>query len=293
MTRTQRNAAVCKKRNQKKRDTWFLFILPSLIGVLVFVLAPFADVIRRSFAETMSGTFVGLRNYRTIFRNGAFLQASGNTIRFVIVCMPILIALSLLIALILNETPKQAGAFKTTFLIPMAVPVASVVLLWKVLFHQNGLLSSMITDLGGHSQDWMKTNWSFWILVVSYIWKNLGYDMILWLAGLSGISPSLYEAAGVDGAGKFRCFISITLPNLLPTLYTITVLSFLNSFKVFREAYLVAGDYPQGSMYLLQHLFNNWFADLDMDKLCAAAVVVGFIIFALILLLRRAWERDE
>lgn len=275
-----------------RKNRWWLFVLPSFCGVLVFVLVPFADVVRRSFAETMSGAFVGLRNYQTVFQNGAFLQASSNTVRFVFICMPLLIALSLLVALILHGAPREAGPFKTTFLIPMAVPVASVVLLWKVLFHQNGLLSALLLRLGLPAQDWMKTGWAFWVLVVSYIWKNLGYDMILWLAGLAGISPSLYEAAAVDGAGRARCFFSITLPNLLPTLYTITVLSFLNSFKVFREAYLVAGDYPHSSMYLLQHLFNNWFADLDMDKLCAAAVVVGLVIFLLILLLRRAWDRE-
>jgi len=122
------------------------------------------------------------------------------------------------------------------------------------------------------------------------LWKNLGYDIVLWLAGLSSISPSIYEAAAVDGANTWKVFTRITMPNLLPSLYTITVLSFLNSFKVFREAYLVAGDYPHSSMYLLQHLFNNWFRDLQMDKLSAAAVLTALIIMGLILLLRRAWE---
>lgn len=280
------------KRSGKRKWTWFWFVLPSLLGVVWFVLFPFTDVVRRSFSETMSGAFVGLKNYDTVLHNGAFLQAGGNTVRFVLICIPALIVLSLLVALALYGHPQQAGVFKTTFLIPMAIPVASVVLLWKVLFHQNGLLSAFLDGLGLPGMDWMKTGYSFWVLVVSYIWKNLGYDMILWLAGLAGISPSLYEAAAVDGAGKLKSFTAITLPNLLPTLYTITVLSFLNSFKVFREAYLVAGDYPHSSMYLLQHLFNNWFADLDMDKLCAAAVLVGLAIFGLILLLRRAWEGE-
>ena len=133
---------------------------------------------------------------------------------------------------------------------------------------------------------------SFWVLVVSYIWKNLGYNVVLWLAGLAGISPSIYEAAAVDGAGAWTIFWRITLPNLLPSLFTITVLSFLNAFKVFREAYLVAGDYPHDSMYLLQHLFNNWFRELSMDKLAAGAVMTAGVILFLILLLRRAWETE-
>ena len=105
-----------------------------------------------------------------------------------------------------------------------------------------------------------------------------------------GISQGIIDAARVDGAGEQICFFRIILPNLKPTLYTITVLSFLNSFKVFREAYLVAGAYPHESMYLLQHLFNNWFVNLDFDKMAAAAVCVGGFLFAVIMLLQRAWD---
>lgn len=130
----------------------------------------------------------------------------------------------------------------------------------------------------------MQSSAAFWVLVGSYIWKNLGYDVILWMAGLANISTDIYEAAAIDGAGAWTAFTRVTLPNLLPSLYTITVLSFLNSFKVFREAYLVAGDYPHSSMYLLQHLFSNWFRELSMDKLAAATVLVAAVILLLILL---------
>ncbi len=276
----------------KKQDAraGLLFILPSLLGAAVFVLIPFLDVVRRSFSGAMSGGFVGLANYRAVFENKAFRQAAGNTLRFAATCIPLLIALSLLLALVLYSRISRAGLFKTTFLIPMAIPVASVVLLWRVLFHRSGFLSALLVSLGGQSADWMGGGSAFWVLVFSYIWKNLGYDMVLWLAGLAGIPSSVFEAAAVDGAGPFALFFRVTLPNLLPSLFTIIVLSFLNSFKVFREAYLVAGDYPHSSIYLLQHLFNNWFRDLSMDKLAAAAVVTALAILALILLLRRAWE---
>ena len=138
----------------------------------------------------------------------------------------------------------------------------------------------------------MNTKSSFYVLVFSYIWRNLGYDIVLWLAGLSAINTSLYESARVDGAGEWKCFTTITLPLLLPSLFTIVVLSLLNGFKVFREAYLVAGDYPQENMYLLQHLFNNWYRDLSLDKMSAAAVVTGAVILVLILFLQKAWERE-
>ena len=160
----------------------------------------------------------------------------------------------------------------------------------EVLFHEQGLLGGLMHLLHLPGADWMNTPWAFWILVFSYIWKNLGYDMVLWLAGLSGIPISLYEAAQADGAGRWQCFRYVTLPNLLPSLFTISVLSVLNSFKVFREAYLAAGDYPHESMYLLQHLFNNWYRDLSMDKMAAGAVVQAGVIFMMVLLLKRAWD---
>lgn len=267
--------------------------MPSLIGVGIFILIPFLDVMRRSFFGAMSGEFVGLKNYQTIFSNEAFKLASQNTLKFTFVCIPILIILSLLLAVMVNSIGKKSELFKTTFLLPMAIPVASVVLLWQVIFHHNGLLSKLILSWGGQPIDWMKTDWAFWILIASYIWRNIGYNMVLWLAGLSNISPALYEAAKVDGANAWQRLIKITVPQLLPTLFTIMVLSLLNSFKVFREAYLIAGDYPHDSMYMLQHLFNNWFVSLDIDKLSAAACIVAGVIFVLILLLQKAWESED
>ncbi len=295
LPKQQQNAQEPIWQNKKKSDlkVALCFLLPSLIGVMVFIFIPFIDVIRRSFFGAMSGEFVGLKNYATIFQNDAFKLAGGNTLKFTLICIPLLVIASLGLALLINVIGKKAQLFKMTFLLPMAIPVASVVLLWQVLFHQNGLLSRGIIALGGQRVDWMKTDWAFWILVASYLWRNIGYDMVLWLAGLSTISPAIYEAAKVDGASSWKQFTKITIPQLLPTLFTIVVLSLLNSFKVFREAYLIAGDYPHDSMYMLQHLFNNWFVSLDIDKLSAAATIVAGVILILILLLQRTWEGDE
>ena len=188
----------------------------------------------------------------------------------------------------------------------MAVPAATVVLVWKLIFDRQGFLNLFLTRLGEAAYsagvlqsapvfdiDYMRTGAAFWVLVFSYIWKNLGYTVVLWLTGILSISTQIREAARVDGAGEFTCFVRIIMPNLKPVLYTITVLSFLNTFKAFREAYLVAGSYPDESMYLLQHLFNNWYRDLAMDKMAAAAVVTGIAIMVLVLLLQKAWERED
>lgn len=282
-----------EKVRSKAKYTGLYFVLPSLIGVAVFTLLPFLDVFLRSFQSAISREFVGIENYIEVFNNSAFKLAASNTTKFVIVCIPLLLSLSLIIAVALNKFVESSKILRTAFLIPMAVPIASIVLIWNIVFHEQGFLSSVLDKFNIVGQDWMSTGWAFWILVFSYIWKNLGYNIILWLAGLNSISKEIYESAKVDGASDFQCFTKITIPCLKPTLYTISVLSLLNSFKVFREAYLVAGDYPDKSMYLLQHLFNNWFRELDFNKMAAGSILMAVIIFALIMLLQRAWEKQD
>lgn len=269
-----------------------LFLLPSLIGVLIFVLIPFIDVIIRSFQNEVLRDFVGLDNYKEVFNNIAFKLAAKNTLRFVLICIPLLLFFSLIIAVFIQRIYRNSEKITTAFLIPMAIPIASVVLIWKIVFNQNGLLNSILSHLGLGGLDWMNTKYAFWVLVFTYIWKNLGYNIILWIAGLSSISEEVYEAAKVDGASEVQCFRKITLPLLKPTLFTISVLSLINSFKVFREAYLIAGNYPHESMYMLQHLFNNWFRDLAFGKISSASVIVSIIMIALIMILQRTWEKE-
>lgn len=273
----------------KRRRAGWLFILPSFIGVLIFYLVPFLDVVRRSFVQVMGNGFAGLENYHQVLTNQAFRLAAGNTARFVIVCLPLLLCLSLGIAVLLQ---RQAGKnlFKSAYLVPLAIPAASIVLLWKVVFNNSGILNGLLDFFHLRGRNWMESGSAFGVLVFSYIWKNLGYDVILWLAGLQGISKNIYEAAQVDGAGAWKSFLYITLPQLRPAAFTIVILSFLNSFKVFREAYLVAGNYPQEKIYLLQHVFNNWFSELSVDKMAAGSVLLCAMLLVFVLLLQKSWD---
>ena len=285
-----------KKTAFQSRYAWIGFLLPSLAGVLIFVLLPFADVVRRSFLTAVTEEWTGLHNYELVFDNQAFRLAVKNTVRFTLVCLPLLIGIGLFLSVQLSRL-KKVQLIKSLFLLPMAMPAATVVLIWKMIFAKQGFLNAGLLLAGllpeGAMPDYMGTGASFWVLVFSYIWKNLGYTMVLWLAGIFSVSEGLTEAARVDGATKRQCFWYVIFPNLKGSLYTITVLSFLNSFKVFREAYLVAGSYPHESMYLLQHLFNNWFVNLELDKMAASAVCVGAVLFAVILLLQRLWDHEE
>ena len=299
-------------RKHRKRLAGISFLLPGLCGVAVFYLIPFVDVIRRSFVQMASGSFCGLQNYKMVVENDAFRLAAKNTLRFVLVCLPLLLVLSLVLAFFVNElwtdlkrfhrrgqqrpggesVNALIGAIKAAYLLPLAIPAASVVLLWKLMFDRSGFVNGILHLCGLSAVDWMNTSASFAVLVFSYIWKNLGYTMILWLAGLASVPQSVYEAAEMDGAKKSVQFFKITLPLIRPMIFTIVVLSFLNSFKVFREAYLVAGNYPQEDIYLLQHLFNNWFLNLSVDKMAAASVLLAGVIGGFVLILQRLRETE-
>lgn len=269
----------------------WLFLFPSLAGVLLLIVIPYLDVIRRSFLDGTGKQFAGVDNYAEVLTNHSFLLAAGNTCRFMAVCIPLLCILSLLIAVYLQKNKVIGNWLKGVFLLPLAMPVTSIVLLWNVLFTKNGFLSDFLSLFGIEAANWMNTRYSFAILVFSYIWKNLGYDIILWMAALVMIPQEIYEAAKVDGAGEKECFFYITIPNLGSSIFLVVTLSLINGFKVFREAYLIAGDYPEEHIYLLQHLFNNWFRDLAVNKLAAGAVLMGAVLFVLILIFQKLFDR--
>lgn len=284
-----------KKEKGKKGEAAAaaLFLAPSLAGLTVFLFVPFAQTVYRSFTDALGQHSVGWSNYRSVLKNSAFLLAASNTAKFLAVCVPCLLAVSLFLALCVRALRPGGKYLKTTFLLPMALPVASIVVLWKALFSQNGILNGLLAAAGAEPVDFMGTDAAFWVLILTYLWKNSGYDMILWLAGLDGIPDSLYEAAQVDGAGKRQMFVRITLPQLLPTLGLVAVLSLLNMFKVFREAYLVAGSYPHESIYLLQHLFNNWFLAMDLGRLSAAAILVALALLVIVLPLQSVLRGED
>lgn len=277
-------------KNHKKKYVFFL--APSIIGIVVFVFIPFIDSVRRSFFSSGAGKFVGLKNYSVTLKNEAFILAVKNTCLFTVVCIPILIVLSFIISYILSKR-KYISLLKSTLLFPMAVPTAVLVVVWRILFSDAGYINSFITESGHESIGFLTTSKVFWLLVGSYIWKNLGYTVLLWMTGIMGVSASVIEAARIDGANERDILFHIIIPDLKPTFYTITIISFLNSFKVFREVYLVAGAYPDDSIYLLQHLFNNWFLNFDLDKMAAATVIVFSVIFAAVVLLKKVWDKED
>lgn len=225
--------------------------------------------------------------------NDAFALAAGNTARFMAVCIPLLLALSLVIALALRKATPFRHLMKTALLLPLAIPVFTAALLINVTFDVNGLANGMLAATGANPASWLDGDAAFWVLVGNYIWRNLGYCIVLWLAALSCIPESLYEAARVDGAGSWLIARRITLPLVAPSCFVVTVLAIINAFKVYREAYLVAGSYPPESMYLIPHLFNNWFASLSVGKLAAGGVLLGAALLVIVAALFCAWGKQD
>lgn len=277
--------------NEKQKDFVhsLCFLSPSLLGVAVFFILPFCVVVYYSLIDGVgSRNFVFLDNFIKLFQNSAFLLAAKNTLSFSAWAVPLAVVLSLGLALMLEARIPLKSQFRTFFLSPMMVPVASVVLIWQVLFNFNGTVNEFIMLFGADKVDWLQTDSSQIVVIILFLWKNLGYFMILFMAGLSNIPKELLEVADVEGASEAYKFFAIKLRYLSPTVLFVTILSLINSFKVFREVYLLTGDYPYESLYMLQHFMNNTFKSLDYQKLSAAAVVMAIVMVVIIALLFEA-----
>jgi len=265
----------------------FMFLAPSLVGFSIFYIIPFGQSIMNSFRNRFGAGFT-LENYQELLLSSSFQRAASNTFWFTVISVPTLVAVSLIIALLLNQKVFFRNWIRTAYVLPLVVPVASIVLVWQILFDWNGSLNAVLEHFNLERSDWMKSEWASYVIVLVYIWKNIGYNVILFLAGLQSIPEQYYEIAGLEGAGTFRKLFSITLTYLTPTTFLVVIMSILNSFKVFRETFLVAGAYPHDSIYMLQHYMNNMFLSLDIQKVSSAAVLMALCITAFMFILFRA-----
>ena len=268
-------------RRVKNRSA--LFLLPSVMGVALFFVLPFFVVIYYSMIDNpISGKFVFLDNFYNVLTNKAFQMAMVNTLRFSLTAVPLMIVLSLGLAFLLDKQIPGKSKIRAAFLSPMMVPVASVILIWQVLFDYNGVLNEMVLHFGGGKVDWLKSAYAQIVIVLLFIWKNLGYNMVLFMSALANIPREVVEVAELESATKWQIFWSLKLRYLSSSILFVTILSLINSFKIFREVYLLTGDYPYETLYLLQHYMNNMFRSLDYQKLSAAAILMSLVMIVLI-----------
>ncbi len=274
---------------QNERRLVNLFIVPSAVGMLIFYILPFFVIIFQSLVNNpVKKEFVFLENYTKLLENTAFRQAAWNTVKFSLTAVPLAVVLSLVLAIVLLRDLPGKSKLRTIFLSPMMVPVASIILIWQVVFHYNGVANELVMLLGGSAVDWLKSDYSQLVVVLLFLWKNLGYNMILFMSALSAVPVDVLEVATLEGASRRQIFFRIKLRYLSSTILFVTLMSLINSFKIFREVYLLTGNYPYDSLYMLQHFMNNVFRTLDYQKLSAAAilmaivmaVIIGFLFFA-------------
>lgn len=226
--------------------------------------------------------FVGFDNFISLITNSAFKEAAFNTLVFSLIAVPAAVILSLLLAMLLDMGIPGKSRFRTVFLCPLMVPVASVVIVWQVMFHTNGALNEIISVFGANPVDWMNSKYNVLIILSLFLWKNLGYNMVLFMAAFANIPEDLIEVSRLEGAGAWTIFFKIKLRYLSPTIFFVAVLSLINSFKIFREVYLLTGGYPYGNIYYLQHFMNNQFEALNYQKLSTAAVIMSIVMVIII-----------
>lgn len=278
-----RHGSELKKRNRRRKLSSVLFMVPSLLGVFVFFILPFFVVIYYSMVDNpINASFVGFENFVNVFKNVAFKTASKNTLQFSVIAMPLAVILSLLLAAMLDRQIPLRSQFRTAFLTPMMVPVASVVLIVQVMFDFNGAVNNLLGGFGMAKIDWLKSEYGQVVIIFLFLWKNLGYNMILFLAALESIPHDILEVAYMENANAWQIFWQIKIRYLSPTILFVTILSLINSFKVFREIYLLTSDHPYGPLYMLQHFMNNMFKSLDYQKLSSAAIIMSLVMVLII-----------
>ena len=288
-SRKERNAHLtAAERREKRRERLvsLAFVSPSLLGVLVFFVLPFFVVIYYAFVNNpVLHEFVGFDNFRNLFQNQSFRLAAKNTAIFSLIAVPSAVIGSLLLACMLSQRIPLRSQIRTFMLSPLMVPVASIVLIWQVIFSNNGALNDFLAHFGVEKIDWMKSEFNRYVVILLFLWKNIGYDMILFLAALANVPTDIQEMAMLEGASSMRIFFQIKLRYIFPTILFVTILSLINSMKIFREVYLLTGKYPYDGLYLLQHFMNNTFESMDYQKLSSAALVMAAVMVLVIGLL--------
>ena len=280
----------------KIKNNGLLLALPALAGFMGFYFIPFLITVWYSLSFGIGRReFVGLDNFRELFQNEMFRLAIWNTCKYILVTISVTLGIAIFLAVLLQTTIRGVKFFQLSFLYPLILPIASVVLAIQFLWGDNGIWNRLLEMLGKNRVEWLDSSWVFWILCLLYVWRFTGYYILIYLARIQMIPKEYYEYASLFGASKGAKFRYITWPILLPTFLFTIVLAVMNAFKCYREAFLLGGNYPNESIYLLQHFMNNNFQNMNYQKISAAAVsiVVGLLIVIALCYAGYAWIRRK
>ena len=275
-----------------KKKSVLLFLLPGLALLMVFYIVPFVGGIRYSLTDgSYRNEFVGMGNYRSLWQNTMFLTGLKNTLELSLICAPLLWVISFLLAAALSGIRPHGGFFRSAVLLPYLAPSSAILLVWLVLFDYGGPVNRLAVSMGLGRVMWLESAALRLPIVLMFLWKNLGFCLIIFLAALQSIPEPLYEYATLEGAGFLRRAVGITLPLITPSAFLVFVLAWINAFKIFKEVYFIAGAYPDYSVYTLQNYMNNMFEKLNYQNVTAAAYSFAVIVMAIFAVLFFAQRR--
>ena len=291
----------------EKRAGW-AFVTPGLVLIGVFFVIPvigafllsFTDFDIYSIGDPGSTRFIGLDNYRTLFTTPLFWTALKNTVYYVVVGGPLSVVVSLAAALAVNSRAvRWKPFFRSAFFAPWVTTLVAVALVWRYIYHpQYGLLNALLGGVGIGPIDWLgDPHWAMPAIILMSVWKNFGYNMLIFLAGLQTIPLDLYEAADLDGAGSWGRFRHVTLPMLGPTMVFVGVVTMIAAFQIFSEPYVMTQGGPsESTLTYMFYLYNTGWVELSMGLASALGWILFFIIMAITLLVFRssqAWVYCE
>jgi multiple sugar transport system permease protein len=284
-------AATAKRRRSLREMTYrdsfwvMIFLGPNLIGFLLFTLWPVLMTFWLSLCnyDILSPMkFIGFENYRKLFQDATFLKVFGNTWVYTLTTVPIGVILSLFLAIALDKSDKGIRFFRGAYFIPVISSMVSIGVVWQWLYNPEfGLINSLLAGVGIKGPTWLTSDKTAMLsLIIVAVWKNLGYNMLLFLAGLQSIEKNYYEAAEIDGAGWWQRFFNITVPLLTPTTFFVVVMAFIGSFQVFDLVMMMTQGGPgRATSVVVHYLYQNAFKFFKMGYASAMA----YVLFAVIL----------
>lgn len=285
-------AGVQKKRTMRRwitKHAWpFMFLSPAMVIYGSFFIFPFLFSLYLSFMQwnliSPNKEFVGIDNYMALFADPVFWISLKNTVIYVLGTVPLSMILGLAMAILVEAAGRFREVYRFLFFIPVVASIAVVSIVWTLLFSpNNGLISNFLQVFGVQGPNWLNDpNWAMWALILVGVWKAMGYNMVLYIAGLKSIDRQLYEAAQIDGAGRWMQFRSITLPLLSPVTFFVMIVSIINSFQVFATIHIMTRGGPNNATNVLVYeVWQEAFQFFDIGKASALSMVLFLLVLAI------------
>lgn len=268
-------------RNWLRKQILWLFVIPGLLGMLVFYIIPYFASFYYALTDVGTGKFIGLENYVSLFGNVSFQVAVRNTLLFTAICVPLNVVLPFVLAYFYHTSGKR-GIFVLALMLPLVMPSGATVYFWRILFGNYGLINKILVSLGMESIIFFQSDVALYVVILVFVIKNIGFNMVLFITGLSYIPSEYYELARIEGCSAWNQMRRITLVYIAPTAFMTFLMAIVNSFKIFREIYLLFGDYPHTSVYMVQHYINNLFSGAVLQRLSTASTIISLFVAVIV-----------